>query len=37
MALEEGAPGSTLGFTTFRRVSGNDFAKGMLIREMKNN
>lgn len=36
MALEEGAPGSTLGFTTFRRVSGNDFAKGMLIREMKN-
>lgn len=34
MATEEGAAGSTLGFTTFRKVSGKDFAKGMLIREM---
>lgn len=36
MALEEGAAGATLGFTTFRKVSGKDFAKGMLIREMTN-
>ena len=36
MALEEGAPGATLGFTTFRKVSGKDFVKGMLIREMTN-
>ncbi len=36
MAEEEGAPGSTLGHTTFRVVSGKDFAKGMLIREMSN-
>lgn len=34
MAVEEGAPGATLGVTTFRKVSGKDFAKGMLIREM---
>ena len=34
MATEEGAAGSTLGFTTFRKVSGKEFAKGMLIREM---
>ena len=34
MAVEEGAVGATLGFTTFRKVSGKDFAKGMLIREM---
>lgn len=34
MAAEEGAQGATLGFTTFRKVSGKDFAKGMLIREM---
>ena len=34
MAEEEGAPGATLGYTTFRQVSGKDFAKGMLIREM---
>ncbi len=34
MAVEEGAPGATLGFTTFRKVSGKDFAKGMLIREL---
>lgn len=34
MAEEEGAPGATLGYTTFRKVSGKDFAKGMLIREM---
>lgn len=34
MAVEEGAQGATLGFTTFRKVSGKDFAKGMLIREM---
>lgn len=36
MAEEEGAAGATLGFTTFRTVSGKDFAKGMLIREMTN-
>lgn len=36
MAEEEGAQGATLGFTTFRTVSGKDFAKGMLIREMSN-
>ncbi len=36
MAEEEGAAGATLGFTTFRKVSGKDFAKGMLIREMTN-
>ena len=34
MAVEEGATGATLGYTTFRKVSGGDFAKGMLIREM---
>lgn len=36
MAEEEGAVGATLGFTTFRKVSGKDFVKGMLIREMTN-
>ena len=36
MAEEEGAAGATLGCTTFRKVSGKDFAKGMLIREMSN-
>lgn len=36
MAVEEGAVGATLGYTTFRKVSGKDFAKGMLIREMTN-
>lgn len=36
MAEEEGAIGSTLGYTTFRVVSGKDFSKGMLIREMSN-
>ena len=34
MAEEEGAAGATLGFTTFRKISGKDFAKGMLIKEM---
>lgn len=34
MAVEEGAQGATLGFTTFRKISGKDFAKGMLIRDM---
>lgn len=34
MAVEEGAKGATLGYTTFRKVSGKDFSKGMLIREM---
>jgi len=34
MALEEGAPGATLGKTTFKKVSGNDFYPGMLIREI---
>ena len=36
MAAEEGAVGATLGHTTFRKVSGKDFSKGMLIREMTN-
>ena len=34
MAAEEGAVGATLGYTTFRKVSGKDFSKGMLIREI---
>ena len=34
MAVEEGAKGATLGCTTFRKVSGKEFSKGMLIREM---
>lgn len=34
MAAEEGAIGATLGCTTFRKVSGKDFSKGMLIREI---
>ena len=34
MAEEEGAPGATLGCTTFKKVKGKDFAKGMLIREL---
>lgn len=34
MAAEEGAVGATLGCTTFRKVSGKDFSKGMLIREI---
>ena len=36
MAAEEGAREATLGFTTFRKVSGKDFSKGMLIREVTN-
>lgn len=36
MAEEEGAMGATLGYTTFRKISGKDFSKGMLIREMSN-
>ncbi len=36
MAEEEGAVGATLGYTTFKVVSGKDFAKGMLIKEMSN-
>lgn len=35
MATEEGAVGSELGFTTFKKVSGRDFYPGMLIREIK--
>ena len=34
MAKEEGAIGADLGCTTFRVVSGKDFSKGMLIREI---
>ena len=34
MAVEEGAQGATLGYTTFRAVNGKDFSKGMLIREI---
>ena len=36
MATEEGAAGAELGCTTFRVVSGKDFNKGMLIREISN-
>lgn len=34
MASEEGAVGANLGYTTFRKVSGKVFSKGMLIREI---
>lgn len=33
MAEEEGAPNANLGFTTFKKVSGDDFYPGMLVRE----
>lgn len=36
MASEEGAIGADLGYTTFRIVSGKNFSKGMLIRELSN-
>ena len=36
MASEEGALGANLGYTTFRIVSGKNFSKGMLIRELSN-
>lgn len=36
MAAEEGVVASSLGFTTFKKVSGGDFFPGMLIREIKN-
>lgn len=35
MALEEGAPNADLGYTTFRKVSGGTFYRGMLIREIR--
>ena len=35
MALEEGAAGSELKYTTFKKISGHDFYPGMLIRELK--
>ena len=35
MAVEEGAAGATLGYTTFRKVSGDNFYPGMLIREIR--
>lgn len=35
MAEEEAAPNSTLGFTTFMKVSGGEIYPGMLIRETK--
>lgn len=35
MAIEEGAYGADLRHTTFKKVSGNDFYSGMLIREIK--
>lgn len=35
MALEEGASGSDLKYTTFKKISGRDFYPGMLIREIK--
>lgn len=34
MAFEESAPGASLGVTTFAKVSGKDFLRGMLIREI---
>lgn len=34
MAVEEQADGANLGFTTFRKVSGGQLRKGMLIREI---
>lgn len=36
MASEEGAIGANLDYTTFRTVSGKNFSKGMLIRELSN-
>ena len=36
MAAEEGAVGAELGCTTFQIVSGKNFNKGMLIREIYN-
>lgn len=36
MAAEEGAAAANLGCTTFRKVSGRGFSRGMLIREIKN-
>lgn len=35
MAVEEGAEGATLGYTTFETVRGSGFYPGMLIRQMK--
>lgn len=35
MAVEEGAKGADLKFTTFKKVSGGDFYPGLLIREIK--
>ncbi len=35
MASEEGAAGSELKYTTFKKISGRDFYPGMLIRELK--
>lgn len=35
MAEEEMAQGSTLGCTTFKKVSGSDFTPGCLIRQIK--
>jgi hypothetical protein len=35
MAVEEKADGATLGYTTFKKVSGGSFYRGMLIREIK--
>lgn len=34
MALEEGAENADLGYTTFKKVSGGTFYRGMLIREI---
>lgn len=35
MAVEEKAEGASLGYTTFKKVSGGSFYRGMLIREIK--
>jgi hypothetical protein len=35
MAVEEKAEGASLGYTTFKKISGGSFYRGMLIREIK--
>lgn len=35
MAKEEGAENATLGYTTFKKVSGRNFAAGMLLRQIE--
>lgn len=35
MAAEEGADGSTIGYTAFKKITGDNFTPGMLLREIK--